>query len=186
MYRIDNWINKGSGWIAEFIESQYINISTYKPLSGSSYVTLPAELRSSKKGLNNIKNSYQKCFLWCHIRYIKPVKVHPERIAKEDKELVKELDYDDVDFPVQEKEFSEIETKSNICINVFCYENRLTFPIYVSDQKFENSMDLLLIVDDDKSHYVYMKDFNRFMFNETKTKNIFARIVCNALVVKMC
>ena len=32
-------------------------------------------------------------------------------------------------------------------------------------------MDLLLIVDDDKSHYVYMKDFNRFMFNETKKKN---------------
>ena len=32
-------------------------------------------------------------------------------------------------------------------------------------------MDLLLIVDDDKSHYVYVKDFNRFMFNETKKKN---------------
>ena len=26
--RIDNWINKGSGWIVELIESQYINIST--------------------------------------------------------------------------------------------------------------------------------------------------------------
>ena len=38
LYRIDNWINKGSGWIGELIESQYINISTYRPLSGSSYV----------------------------------------------------------------------------------------------------------------------------------------------------
>ena len=36
LYMIDNWINKGSGWIIEFIESQYINISTYRPLSGSS------------------------------------------------------------------------------------------------------------------------------------------------------
>ena len=43
LYRIDNWINKGSGWIVELIESQYINISTYKPLSGSSYRKLPAE-----------------------------------------------------------------------------------------------------------------------------------------------
>ena len=33
LYRIDNWINKGSGWIVELIESQYINISTYRPLS---------------------------------------------------------------------------------------------------------------------------------------------------------
>ena len=89
-----------------------------------------------------------------------------------DKKLAKELDYDDeFDFPVQERYFSKIETRSNICINVFCYANRLTFPIYVSDQKFENSMDLLPIIDGDKSHYVYTKDFNRFMFHKTKNKN---------------
>ena len=49
LYRIDNWINEGSGWIVELIESQYINVSTYRPLPGSSYVKLPAKLRSSKK-----------------------------------------------------------------------------------------------------------------------------------------
>ena len=102
-YRIDNWINEGSGWIVEFIESQYINVSTYRPLSGSSQVKLHVELRCSKKGLINIKNKDQKCFLWCHIRYSNPVKVHPEIITKEDKKLVKELDYDDVDFPVRQK-----------------------------------------------------------------------------------
>ena len=138
LYRIDNWINEGSGWIVEFIESQYINLSTYRPLSGNSYVKLPAELRSSKEGLINIKNSDQMCFLWCRIRHINSVKVHPERITKEDKNLVEELDYDDVDFPVQKKDFSKIETKNNICINVFGYENSLTFPIYFSDQKFKN------------------------------------------------
>ena len=40
LYRIDNWINEGSGWIVELIESQYINISTYRPLSRSFYVHL--------------------------------------------------------------------------------------------------------------------------------------------------
>ena len=39
------------------------------------------------------------------------------------------------------------------------------------DQKFENSMDLLLILDGDKSHYVYIKDFHRFMFHKTKNRN---------------
>ena len=53
--------------------------------------------------------------------------------------------------------------KNNICINVFGYEDELVFPIYVSDQKFNDSMDLLLINDDDKPHYVYIKDFVRFM-----------------------
>ena len=54
---------------------------------------------------------------------------------------------------------------------MFCYENESLFPIYVSDQKFENSIDLLLLIDDDKSHYIYIKDFNTFMFHKTKNKN---------------
>ena len=33
------------------------------------------------------------------------------------------------------------------------------------------SMDLLLLIDNDKSHYVYIKGFNRFMFHKTKNKN---------------
>ena len=36
LYRIGNWINEGFGWIIELTESQYINISTYRPLSESS------------------------------------------------------------------------------------------------------------------------------------------------------
>ena len=104
-------------------------------------------------------------FLWCHVRHI-----NPERIKKVDKKLVSDLDYDGIEFPVREKDFSRIKKKNNICINVFCYENKLTFPIYVSDQKFDNSMDLLLIIHGDKSH-VYIKDFNRFMFNKTNNKN---------------
>ena len=68
-------------------------------------------------------------------------------------------------------------------MNVFSYENGLVFPIYVSDQKFEDSIDLLLLIDDDKSHYVYIKDFDRFMFH--KTKNGFVEVVYSVLVVKV-
>ena len=85
LYSIDNWINEGSGRIVELIESQYINNSTYGALSGSSYIKLPAELRSSKKGLINIKNNDQKCFLWCHVRHLNLIKIHPERIRQTDK-----------------------------------------------------------------------------------------------------
>ena len=54
---------------------------------------------------------------------------------------------------------------------MFGYENGLVFPIFVSDQKFEDSMDLLLLIDDDKSHYAYIKGFDRFMFHKIKNKN---------------
>ena len=71
---------------------------------------------------------------------------------------------------MQEKDFNKIEVKNNIWINVFGDENGLLFLIYVSDQKFEDSLDLLFLIDDDKSHYVYIKDLDRFMFHKSKTK----------------
>ena len=132
---------------------------------------LLTELRIPKKGVINIQNKDQKIFWQCHVRHINPVKVHPEIITQEDKELVEELGYDRIEFPVREKDFSKIETRNYICINVFCYENRLTFPTFGSDQKFENSMDFLLVIDGDQLHYVYIKDFNKFMFHNTKNKN---------------
>ena len=62
LYLIDAWINEGSGWNDKSIESQNINISPYRPLSRSSYISLPVELRSSRKGLINIKNKDEKYF----------------------------------------------------------------------------------------------------------------------------
>ena len=119
LYRIGNSINEASGWIVELIESRYINISTYRLLSGRSYVKLPAESRTSKKGLINIKNNDQKCFLWCHARHINPVKIHTERITREDKELANDLDYDGIEFPVQEKDFSKIEKRTAFALTSF-------------------------------------------------------------------
>ena len=51
---------------------------------------------------------------------------------------------------------------------MFCYENKTNYPAYLSDQN--DSMDLLLISNGSVSHYVYIKDFNRFMLNKTKHK----------------
>ena len=72
---------------------------------------------------------------------------------------------------MQEKDFNKIKVKNNICINVFGHENGLAFPIYISYQKFEDSIDLSLLIDNDKSHYVYIKGFDRFMFHKTKNKS---------------
>ena len=54
---------------------------------------------------------------------------------------------------------------------MFCYENKLVYPVYLSDQKFSDVIDLLLISNEFKSHYVYIKDFDRFIFTKTKNKN---------------
>ena len=73
LFRLDNWINEGSGWVIERVNDQYLNISQYAPLVGSSFIELPRELRNSRKGLINLCNKDNKCFMWCHVRHLNPV-----------------------------------------------------------------------------------------------------------------
>ena len=108
--RIDNWINEESGWIIELIESQCIKISTYRPLSVSSYVELPVELKSPKKVLMNVQSNDQKCFSWCHVTHINPVEIHPGKITEKDKKHANDLDYDEIKLSVQKEDFSQIDT----------------------------------------------------------------------------
>ena len=61
--------------------------------------------------------------------------------------MVNDLDYEGIDFPVSQKDYSKIEQKNNVCVNIFCYENDLTYPADVSDKKIENCMDSLLLTD---------------------------------------
>ena len=61
-----------------------------------------------------------------------------------------------------------VRLKRIISALIFGYENGLVYPVHVSDEKFEDCMDLLLITDNNKSHYVYLKDFNRFLCNKIK------------------
>ena len=93
---------------------------------------MPIELKHPKKGIINIKNDDQKCFLLCHVRHINRLKEHLERIEKLDREIACNLNYD----RIEEKDFKKILVQNN----------------------------------DDRSPYVYIKDFNIFMFYKTKKK----------------
>ena len=64
LYRIDDWIDEGSGWVIESIDTEYVSISICSPLSGSSYIRLPVkfELRNSVKGLIILKPMAMNAF----------------------------------------------------------------------------------------------------------------------------
>ena len=167
---IDKWVSEGSGWVIDRIDSHYLNVTLYKPLNGSSYIELPTELRNPKKGLINIKNKDDECFRWCHIKHLNPQDKNPQRIKKEDKKMINELNYDGIDFPLSQKHYNKDEKQKSMRINVFGYENGQPFPINVSKEAFEDQMNLLLITKDEKKHYVLIKDFNAFMYNQSKHK----------------
>ena len=172
--RIARWISKGSGWVIERILNLYFNVVSYKPLKGRSYFPLPEELRHHRKGLINLQNDDNRCFLWCHVRHLNPIENNPQRVKKSDRELGKRLDYSGVTFPVTIREMDKTEKQNKININVFGY-NEDVFPIRNSETEYGDTLNVLLIereTDSEyKQHYVYIKDFNRLNYNITKHKN---------------
>ena len=176
--RIATWFSGGSGWVIENIISHFLNIVSYIPLRGSSYLPLPEELRNSRKGLLSIKNDDSKCLLWCHIRYLNPLKRNPQRITLKDQELVKTLDYSGVTFPVSIKDMKKIEVQNKININVLGYsEDHYPYPIRISSEKYEDHLELLLIEEEKEKerenikHLVLIQNFDQFMFNFSKHKS---------------
>ena len=121
-----------------------------------------------------------------------PLNKNPQRITKVGKKwLIILINFKGIEFPVSKKYYRKIELKNYIFVNVFCYENGLTYLIHTSKQKFEDCMDLLLFNDENKSHYIYIYIYiSKYLTNLcsikqiAKTKNTFADIVYNVLVVK--
>ena len=86
-----------------------------------------------------------------------------------DQEMVSSLNDEWIEFPVSKKSYCEIETKNDININLSGYGNKQAYPIYFPKESFENHMELLLLLNEDnsqgdKSWYVYINDFNRFVW----------------------
>ena len=169
---IDKWVSEGSGWVIDQIDSHYINVTTYKPLHGSSYIELPTELRNSKKGLINMNNEDEECFRWCHIRHLNPKIKYPQRIKKEDKKMINELNYEGIKFPVSQKH-NTTKSKNGTVLGSMCLVMKMHnhFPFTSPKRYFEDQMSLLLITKDEKKHYVLIKDFNAFMYNQSKHKD---------------
>ena len=117
---------------------------------------------------------------------INPLKDHPERIENTDRDLASNLNYDKNNFPVEEKDFEKIEVQNNNSVNKFFMKMRWFFQ-FMFDKNVEDSMDLLLLINDDQSHYMYIKDFNTFMFHKTKIKikTGSVKVAYSVLVVKI-
>ena len=168
--RVEFYSNEGSIWIIDKTEDIWITIANYDPLVGSSYIPLPPEFKKSMKGLINLKNKDDECFKWCHVRFINPQNKDTNRIKKQDEKIAETLDYSGINFPMKARDYEIVEERFNVNVNVFSYENRVC-PLYASKKSNEKELNVLLISNEEKSHYVLIKDFNGLMYSKTKHKD---------------
>jgi hypothetical protein len=127
---LEEFIHKGSNWVLNKIINMEINTVKYSPVAGSSYMDLPPKLRFSR-GLLNIQNEDNECFLWSILAALHPVQMHPERVSNY-------IQYEDtlnflgIDFPVSLSKVEKFEKQNNLSINVFGYEDEQVFPLYLT------------------------------------------------------
>ena len=165
-----------------------INISNHNPLAGGSYLKLPKEIDHPWKGLINIQNiNNNECFKWSLVKHFNLADQNSQRITKADKNISKRFDFKDIKFPVKSRDIHKIEKRNSIGISVFGYENNQKHLLNVPKKYCEEEhVDLLLIEEERRSHIVFIKDFNTYMFNHTLNheKNIFVVIVYRFSVYK--
>ena len=78
-------------------------------------------------------------------------------------------------------DYELVEERFEMNVNVFCYENKI-YPIYISKKSNTQVLNVLLITSEEKSHYVFIKDFDRLMYSKVQTKNQHKKFFCMACV----
>lgn len=162
--RIEEFEERDSGWA--FLSNLYleINVNKYQPLKGSSYIDLPMAIKN-KKACINIQNKDDYCFLWSIVAALYPSKKHKDRTTSYP-HFKDVLNIDDLSFPMTFSDICTFERNNvDLSINVYSLMNNRSIvgPIYRSQHKRSKNINLLLIENGNKSHYVLINNLSRLV-----------------------
>lgn len=164
----DEFQRKGSSWTLKKIICFEIYTVKYSPVVAGSFIDLPVELQNTR-ALINIRNKDEKCFLWAVLAAIHPQQHNKNRLTHYE-QFENTINMDGIDYPVSLTSVPKFEKQNLISINVFGYENKQVFPLYISTRPFIFHVDLLYLTLEKKSHWCLIENFNRFMSHFRKRK----------------
>lgn len=172
----DSFLTEGSGWWLEKILLIKLHIAKYRPLRGGGLLqrsTLPRQIKS-KKAVLDIKCNDGKCFLYCILAHMFPVKENPQRISNYN-DKISLLRIDDISFPMRIKNIAKFEEMNSLSINVYGFE-KAPFPMYVSKFDLADSrkeIDLLFY----NNHFYLIRSLSR-LIGTCFTKASYASFIC--------
>ena len=129
-----------------------LRMNKYNPLRGASYITLPKVL-ANKKAIINVQYNDNKCFLWSILSGLQQADKNSYRVSKYKKcenEFVNTLK--GIVFPVKLSDVFKFAKRSNISINVYCFNNGNIAPLDIRKDKGDKHIDLLYITKENRLH----------------------------------
>lgn len=186
---LEEFQERDSGWTITAIINLQININTYSPLQGSSFIELPHQIKI-KNACVNVKNDDEACFAWAIIAALHPADRDPQRVNKY-KLYQQELNLTGIQFPMTLKQIPRFETQNKISVNVYILEFKNgkfnVVPSFLTKTKQSTHVNLLMIHDfydsiDDanedinncspiKYHYVWIKNLSRLVSTQLSKHN---------------
>merc|ERR1712208_148426 len=156
----DAWLKEGSGWIIQSMDEFILKICRYTPIEGSSYIESPRKIRNTHSVVN-IQNEDDKCFLYSVLAKLHPVEKHTERVSNYEP-FLDELKTNGISMPMRLQQIPKFEKQNDLTINVYMSNKAGSniWPVYISKTRGDDPINLLLLSDDEKSHYTYIKNFN--------------------------
>ena len=175
--------NEGTGWQFNRVMQCRLFMGTFRPLKGSQYIPLPYSIVKTRSVLN-IKNSDDKCFLWCVLAHLHHIEGPNANRVTEYLHLKDTVNIKGIKFPVTVNDIVKFEKLNpSISINVFGIEesrdvnnveniqNTVTYyPLYISKLQSVNRthINLLIIEKNDKNHYCLIRNLNRMLAGQNK------------------
>jgi len=180
------YTSKGSGFTLESIDGLLLAVYKYMPMGGSSYIQLP-EFIERKRGTINPQNVDQECFKWAILaRHVTGPAVY--RIGENYRQHEGKYNFDCISFPTPMSDISKFEKNNpNVTVNVYGLEKKFqppkkfptyeVYPLRVVDEEKTNHFDLLLVTDEDNTHYIYISNFSR-LIRAQKTRHDGRAVFC--------
>lgn len=190
--KIEETALRGSGFRLYEIVELNIQVASFEPLAGSSFIELPTHLQA-KKAIVNVQNfTDQMCFQYAILSAIHPCTKNAQRPQKYSQYIhAKELNFEGIEFPVQLRDIAKFEKQNtHISIHVYMYNDaeRAVHPVRLAKQINSNHIHLLLLTEDSivevdsnfytKTHYCWIKNLSALLSKQTST-NRRKKIFCD-------
>src|SRR5437764_4844534 len=162
----------------DYIEEISIEIADFNPIGPTAHIPLPETLLKRNNRIINIQNNDDWYFNWSVLRALHPVKVHPKRNPHRLYEnFMEKFNMDDISIPVPVltpvyKKFKENNSEIILCVYEWHNQNKCLDFRYVSERRGDEykPVNLLVIIEENKSHYCIIKDLHKLVYNHSKHK----------------
>jgi hypothetical protein len=134
-----------------------------------------------KRAVVNVQNFDNECFRWAILSALYPVSRHANRVSQYAR-YVSEVNWDGLRFPVTLAQIRLFERNNcNLTINVYVYQEETgdVIPVYLTKYGVRmKHIDLLLLKNDNASHYLWIKNMSALVCNRTRhQKKVFVHTV---------